>query len=255
MNSPSRTPAWIVLSALGSPGAARYEFRSWQKAVVAIATKWYLHAATTTDTGTLPGAGISLSATTPTKIASGVNRAMDATIGTAQASIALTTNGVTTAQPSMIGRWLSAPLATQTISSTWSITMHIGASEASTNSVFQIDYLLGVWRPGGGSSVGLVADIGGGSYNTTALETDISTGFFALTSSVNCLNGDVLVLEIWRSSALQTMATAYANTIFFDGTTEASATTNAAYINFTNTIAMYSAPTPAPDVTVARTRT
>lgn len=211
-----------------------------------MALKFYLHNATTTDTGTLPGAGASVATTAPVLIASGVNRSMDATIGTAQASVVLTTNAVTTAQQSLIVRFLSAPIAAQTLAAQ-TVFCSTAFSESSLNSNLHLQMVLAVWRPGTGAVVGRLSDWNGAvGFNASstlepsvaATETTDTAPQNSTTSAVTAAADDVLVLELWRDTTAQTMATAYTNTVFYDGTVEGSATTNAAYLNFTNDVAM-----------------
>lgn len=205
-------------------------------------SKFYLHATTTGNGGTLPAGTASVSATSPTKIASGTNRSMNATIGTSQTSIALTTNAVTSNQSSMIGRWISDPIGAQTISSQ-TITVHCGESESNSNSNFNVSYVLAVWRPSNGSVVGRIYDLNAAlSPAAGTSETDTSISTSTGVSSVTASQGDVLVIELWRNSTVQGMGTSYTNTIFYDGTTEASASTNAAYVNFANAITMGDVP-------------
>src|SRR5947209_3318571 len=97
--------------------------------------KFYLHNATTGDTGTLPATTASISGSVPTKIASGTNRSMDATIGVAQTSVALTTNANQVGQPSLIARFCSAPIAAQTIASQ-AFALHAASSMSSALSAF-----------------------------------------------------------------------------------------------------------------------
>lgn len=201
-------------------------------------TKFYWHDVATSNAGTLPGTGISVSVTTPTQIGSGVNRSMDAAIGGAQTSRLITTLAQTGTQSAMIARFLSAPIAAQTIASQ-TITVRLGASEANANSDFLPLAVIAVWRPGTGALVGRIADlVSSGSTEPGTGETAISFQILA-TNGIVVLDGDVLVFEIWRAANTQVMATAYTNTVFYDGTTEGSTTSNAAHVEFTNNVALY----------------
>lgn len=209
-------------------------------------TKFYLHNATTGDSGTLPGAGVSVATTAPTKIASGVNRSMDDTIGTAQASVVLTTNATTASQPSLICRFLSSPIAAQTIAAQLVICSEAFA-ESSLNSNFLLEMVLAVWRPGTGEVVGRMSDWVSPNFDASRTIEPTSAGVETAftnspsnggTTSVTAQDGDVLVLEYWRDDTAQGMATAYTNTAYYDGTTEGSATTNAAYLLFANNVTM-----------------
>jgi hypothetical protein len=98
-------------------------------------TKFYFHDATTTNTGTLPGAAASVSASAPSRIATngGINRVMNDTIGVAQVTATLATLANTSSQTALIRRFMSAPIAAQTIASQ-NIIVRFAASQSSTNS-------------------------------------------------------------------------------------------------------------------------
>lgn len=172
---------------------------------------------------------------------------MDPTIGTvAQVSLASASAAATTNQQQPLLRFVSDPIAAQTIASQ-TITVQLGFSASSTNSAFAWTWMLTVWRPSTGAAVG--QPINGitrplSSAAATTAEVNSSLGSAGTSTSVTAANGDVLILEIWRNATVQTMGTSYTNTIFYDGTTEASATNNAAFLQFTNDVALASV-TPA----------
>jgi hypothetical protein len=199
--------------------------------------KFYLHNALTTDTGTLPSSTIS--ASTPTvDLAGTTNRSMDGTIGSSQSTASGSTQATTNAQSMLFGRFCSAPIKAQTIASQ-TITFDCGFSESNVNSNFQLQISLAVWRPGTGAVVGRITDLSGASAECGTGQSD--TGIQTATStstSVTSQDGDILVCEIWRQSFAQNMATSYTNTIYYDGTTEQNTSSEAAYVNFTNDVAM-----------------
>lgn len=210
--------------------------------------KWYLHDAATTDTGTLPGATtlsvIAIPDVTATNASS--NLSMTPTIGGGpQQDISLTTLATKSTQRNWFRRFVSAPIGVQTFPSFLSdnYVLHGAVQQSNTNSVPILAAALFVWRPsGGGSLVGAVWDFTASGFCTAPT----GTGEEAKTSSsgssgsnVTSANGDILVLEIWCVNT-QSMATAYVNHIFYDGTTEDSTTTNAAYLLFPNTVVMAS---------------
>ena len=211
--------------------------------------RFYLHNTVSPVEATLPASGVSGSATTPTVIGSGggVNRLMDATIGLSQTSLTLATNATTSAQSGLIGRWVSTPLQACFL---WSnaagfiITRRAAALESNTNSNFLLTQSLYVWRPSTGARVGseiLIPGTSGTSTVNVTTETDFSLS--ATTSNnVTILDGDVLILELWRSSNSQVMGTSYNNQVFYDGTTEGSASSNAAFINLMQALPMQFAP-------------
>jgi hypothetical protein len=227
-------------------------------------SRFYFHDATTSDTGTLPGATTIDTTTSPSQTATGAstNRSMDANLGASQTSIALTSLANTSAQPSWFRRFLSAPIGAQTISNAQTVTIACGASESSTNSNFLVNAGVYVWRPsGGGSLVGsLTPQNWGGpaAAEPSTAETWVTGSVGSESASVTSQDGDVLVVEIWRDSSTQSMSTAYTNTFFYDGTTETSASNAASYIDFSTAIVMSGgggAPDVIPQVMTARVRT
>src|SRR4051812_41201924 len=118
--------------------------------------KLYLHAATTSDTGTLPSSSPLGGTATNSAPGAATNRAMDGTVGASQTSATLSTTATTSAvSQNWFARFLSAPLAAQTIpSGTW--TLSIAGSESNTNSDFAPSVDISVWRPGTGAAVGTI---------------------------------------------------------------------------------------------------
>jgi hypothetical protein len=219
-----------------------------------VAFNVYLHRAASSNTGILPATNVSISATAPTwtpgqtnSIANTpllTNFSMDDTISAvAQTSLAYLTDNVATNQKQPLLRFLSDPIAAQTIQAV-TFGVSLATSQSNANSNFEvIPGVLGVWRPTTGALVGYLYDFGAaGGTATGTIETTQSSQ--ATASSVTSQDGDILVLELWRNATVQSMATSYTNTIFYDGTTEASATDNAATLSAgTTTITMYVAST------------
>lgn len=212
-----------------------------------MATKLYLHNAATSVVGTLPGATTqSVTKATPDVTATGAstNRAMTPTIGASQVSQALTTLAISpTEQKNWFRRFCSDPLAAQTIAAQ-KPSLHIGASESNANSEFLV-FTVGVlylWRPSTGARIGFLSDlvpgVGQASAEPGTSETALSTTCGVNTTSQTAQNGDILIFELWSDNA-QLMATGYTNTVFYDGTTEDSITTNAAYLSFPNDLTFF----------------
>ena len=65
------------------------------------------------------------------------------------------------------------------------------------------------------------------------------------TTAVTLQDGDILVFEAW-DSCTQGMSTAYTDTYYYDGTTEDSTTTNAAYLLAPVDLALFTASTVLP---------
>lgn len=181
--------------------------------------KFYLHDATTTDTGTLPGAS-SLYGLANTQIVSGasVNRTMDANVGIAQVAVgpATSPNNAGATSHQWWRRFLSAPLAAQTIASAgWTFAGAATDSLAPDTDNPDFDCALFVWRPSTGAQVGQVFGSGLGNVWVTAETGESGTPVGG--ADVTCQNGDILVLEVLCDTAGNGTAN---NTIFYDGTTD-----------------------------------
>jgi hypothetical protein len=192
--------------------------------------------------GTLPSA--SVSARTPTinglSTAGNRDKAASRSKGAAQTSIAVTSSGVTTQQFVAIGQWLSEPLAAQTIGAgNW--TASLAASEANAQANMFGALVVAVYRPSTNSIVGRIVDQPNAATSfglePGTAETAIS-GTTIAGSSLTVQDGDILVFEIW---SVMTMASTTARllTIFFNGTTDASATTNAAFVSAPAAITLF----------------
>ena len=198
----------------------------------AVTTKFYLHDATTGNTGTLPTdehSSLTSNASATPPATNKTQRTMDTTIGTSQASLAGTTQASTSAQAMLMGMWESTPLAAQTLpTGTW--TLSYAQQEANANANYQVTFCLYVWRPSTGAMVGSAlydhaanGAEGGTSENAASFTTGSVTG-------VAVSAGDILVCEIWRASIAQGNATARVCTFYYDGTTEASASSCASFL-------------------------
>lgn len=197
--------------------------------------KFYLRNTTQTSAGTLPPSNQSVDiAQTPTQIVSGTNRVLDNAIGAGQTSLVLTTQP-SGGQASLIGRWVSDPIAAQTISAQ-TITLSGARAESNLNSNFLVTPYLVVYRPSTGNMVGSMLFLNAFSMaENTSAGTQQAASIAPTSSSVTAQDQDVIVLEIWRNTTAQSMNTSYTNTWYFDGTTEASASNVASFINFGTT--------------------
>jgi hypothetical protein len=119
--------------------------------------------------------------------------------GTSDTTVSINTLAQTTRQSGRFARFTSEPLASQTISAnTWDYTLRNRHSNASANA-----YKAGsiyVWRPSTSSVVGYVYDSNAeiGSVWTNNFTNDSSS---ISGSAVTATNGDVLVIEVWYTSA------------------------------------------------------
>jgi len=170
---------------------------------------------------------------------------MDTSIGVSQTSLVLTNNATTSPQSSLIGRWCSAPIAAQTLGgwASGNFGLGLGVAESNTASLLIAGVTgLVVWRPSTGAVIGRIYNgISQGTASGTCsfgvsstTETWLAfpgTGFSSNGGSATAQDNDILIVEVWRIDASgQTMATAYTNTIWFDGTTEGSSSSAASYI-------------------------
>jgi len=189
-------------------------------------TKLYLHDAAVSVGGVLPATGSSQSATTPTRTATGAgtNRLMDKTIGVAQTSV--TTNVTAGDTTVWHRRYVTPSLQAQPIpAGNWTIDAASSESVATVNATFNGGVLY-LWRPSTGARVGYIFDqptVGATEPSTT--ETNVVT--VVAGSAVTVLDGDVLIFETWNDFASSGTGTV---TAYYDGTTEDSASNNAAYI-------------------------
>jgi len=172
-------------------------------------------------------------------------RTMNTTIGTAQASLPLTTWAGSTFQNNFIGFFASEPLAGAQTVGGGTMIFNIADLEANLASNWWTNGLcVYVWRPSTGAIVGFVRDYQGvslGGLEPTAASSEQVTHITDITTSaVSAQSQDVIVCEIWVT-ATQGMATAYANQVFFDGTTvntteNAAVTSQASFIEFTENL-------------------
>ncbi len=200
-----------------------------------MATKLYLHAATSTVVGTLPSVSQHSRHTIYASIEDGggsaTNRSMDTTIGTTQkansGSVAFAKNGY---RDYYVSRFVSPPLVTTGITAqTW--TVAVAAKEASlTNPVntwpinttsAPCDICLYIWRPSTGAAVGTIFEnLSSGATANTGGKT-AETGLVSTFSggAVTAQAGDVIIYEwICRSGrSVDVTDTVYA---YYDGTTE-----------------------------------
>lgn len=203
--------------------------------------KFYLHDAATNNTGTLPGAS-TLDASSPTVTATGASTNRDATgsLGATQTSIAVATNATTSAQSAWHRRFLSYPIAAQTIAAQ-TITFSMACEENNASANYLPTCGVYLWRPSTGTKIGTLLAVGSISL-TEPSTVQIARSGTATSTSVTALDGDILVFETWRKSNAQGAATTYTDTEYYDGTTEASASSCASFVGFATPIAIYSPP-------------
>lgn len=212
----------------------------------------YFHRGTSGVGGTLPATNATISVIFTPYVTPGqtnsvantpllTNFTMDTTIGaTAQTSLAYATDNVTASQNQPLLRFVSEPLAAQSIPAQ-DINVQYAISQSNGNSAFTCRALAGLWRPSSGALVGIFVDVGNsapGQLGAGVSTAEQAGGSVAISSDVSgqtAQAGDIIVVEIWRTINAQTMATSYTNTVFYDGTTEGSVTDNAGTVEFATT--------------------
>lgn len=163
-------------------------------------------------------------------------RSLRTTKGSVQTSISKNSDATTAARDNYLCRFTSPALAAQTIAAaTWTIA--IALSEGNNNANSFLILSLYVWRPSTQAVVGYIYD----SHTSLGVEWGATEDGQVITFSgaaITVQAGDVLVLEVWRH-AVQGMAAAYAQTVYFDGTTDVTdATTSdaASYLEYPGTL-------------------
>jgi len=122
------------------------------------------------------------------------------------------------------------------------MTLASGMQESNTNSVFRLGMVIAVWRPSTGAKIGVVVDFnvtGNSSGSDTSTSEVWVSDAYGGQVGVAALDQDILVFEVWRAVASQGMNTSYNNTVWYDGTTEASATNAASYIDMGQDITLF----------------
>jgi hypothetical protein len=148
-------------------------------------------------------------------------------------NISTSTLANTADQSTCLAEFVSDPIAAQTISAQ-TITYSGEFVEGNAASNFQPRIYVTLWRPSTGTAVGQLGNVLLAEPGTSATAI---TGNFTSTS-VTAQDGDVIIVEVWRSTVVQSMSTAYTQSGHFSGTTDGSTTDTAAYIQFANAITM-----------------
>lgn len=220
-------------------------------------SKFYLHKAAPTPSPLPPSSASSKSSAVMStsqsyqQLSGGVLWSMNGTIGTSQTDVpaaggvALASAATTSSQQMLCGRWVSDYIAAQTISAqNW--TFRIAASETNANHNFKYAACIAVHDVTGTVRSTRIYDSAAALGTEPGTSETDSTVLTVAGSSVTCSDQDMLVFEVWNCYT-QSMATSYTADVYWDGTTEGSTTTNAAYLAPTNAITMYT-PVIIPDI-------
>lgn len=209
-----------------------------------MATKLYFHTELADLPGTLPSTEQSSLTATTNGDAQTVNRTMDTTIGTAQASITNTTTASASALSSYFTKFVSPPINQSGIAAnTWNYAYAV--KEANINANFPctganqvVRINVYVWRPSTNTIVGTILDGNTAATNSEgAANTEVSQyATFSGSAVAGAQAGDVIICEVWFTTT-QGNAIARANIFYFDGTTEtlATGTTVSNHASFINT--------------------
>lgn len=152
----------------------------------------------------------------------------------------------TGAQSNFFTSFSSDALAGQTIAAqTWTFAACLNEGNTDANSFIVLS--LYVYRAGSGV-VGYIYDSAthlGTEWSAVAATLNGRVVTFSGAQVVAALN-DFLVLEVWRHATSQSMATAYTQTLYYDGATDVVANANsgdaASYLEDTNGLAFLSPP-------------
>lgn len=170
--------------------------------------------------------------------ATGATTARDATdvIGVANPDTESTFTAVNNTNLQLWGhrRFVSRPLAAQTIALNGTWTFSYARSQSNANHNGQVRCDVYVWRPGTGAQVGTDAAnmVGASGLIGTLLTgtTETADSVTQLWGSANTIqDGDILVFDVF-SLFQQGMSAAYTEQFAYDGTTEASASTCASFV-------------------------
>lgn len=176
------------------------------------------------------------------------NMTMNGTKGSTVQTPSGTTGASNTAQYFPVRRFVSPPLAAQTIPATAnSLLLQAGlqTSNASTSPIFFRFGCLAVWRPSTGALVGRLLDkvtTGGGASSIASMAWHQSSAaglFDTPAAALTIQDNDVLIFEMWVA-VTQSMSTAYTTWVQFDGvddfTSDGTAESSAAAVLLTPTI-------------------
>lgn len=145
-------------------------------------------------------------------------RDLSETKGSSQTFFSFNSIASTAAQQQYIGKWISPPLTVTSIPDTDTWTFAFGSAEGSTNANSKV--ALSVYVLKADDTVrGYVYDLatGLGSEWNASEDGRLLTFTPSSVAVTGIVNTDRLVVEVWRVCPLQGMATAYAQTFYFDG--------------------------------------
>jgi hypothetical protein len=215
-----------------------------------MATRLYLHNATSANTGTLPSTKQSAKTTQASIDAVTVNRSMNITIGTSQLTVSGTPNTGSTIGDAYVTRFLSSPISSNLTAQTWTINIAaasnsgawswMDSASSGSNGGFRVCAF--VWRPSTGAKVANIFDGVTSAIDNNQVLGSFTEKVFHVTisgSAVTVTAGDIIGIEFFCGQYGFTSAT---ETLYMDGTTVntstayPSATSHAAFIETPDTI-------------------
>lgn len=205
-------------------------------------SKFYLLDATTPNTGTMPSGGFIRTDTTFTSNDQNGDEASaltarDATdvAGASQQTSTITATANTTSQSWGHRRFVSRPLAAHTFATAdGSWTFSYARSESSLNHNQIVKCAVYCWRPSTGAAIGTfgatndaVVMVGSEPTSAGAQQAEAVTASWGHSTTI--VDGDILVFEVYTVFT-QSMGTAYTDSFFYNGATEASTTDCASFV-------------------------
>jgi hypothetical protein len=210
----------------------------------------YLHAATSTVPGTLPNSEQSTKAINFNYDLQSVNRSMNITIGTSQATLSFTSTAVRSDEFGYVTKFVSDQLDMTSITAqTWTWNFAAKQSNSAAINAYptssandRVPIAVYVWRPGTGAKVGDIFDSNttAATYYDTGFENNLNEvnqhGTFS-GAAVTCQVNDVIIVEAWvRLDQVSTSSSVLS--FYYDGTTvntSASGTTVSNHASFLET--------------------
>ncbi len=204
-------------------------------------TKLYFHNASASITGTLPSSEQS-SLTADSNLFTGEdgtsNRSMNTTIGVSQANLTNASTADTSSHNYYVARWVS-PLIYETNIQAKTWTYEFGAKESNAAANWPVSGTAQairvncyVWKPSDGTKVGTILDGNSNAdFEEAGTSQSVINGTFVGAAVTGMTPGDaVLVFEMW-AVVTQANGTSRTQDVYFDGTTENSTTSEAAFIS------------------------
>ena len=176
-------------------------------------------------------------------------------IGTLQTSATFTSNADQLAQSWGYRRFVSAPLAAHTFAAAdgnWTFSYARAENNLLHNQA--VECIVSFWRPGTGAVVGGASNFPNfGGTEPASASTETTESLTTISGAITIIDGDIMVIEV-SDLFTQGMSTAYTSTFYYDGTTEASATSCASFVTPPAALTLFVASIGTPNVNMAPQR-